>query len=149
MPTRIDTSGSTSLAANPKSKIVDIIHKILMLTKLAIDYLCYLWDFHFSNSVATIAEHYSLATLPFVSRSSSSQIRPLFLLIVKRAWFMAAVISNSSYTHTVSAWRIIFIYLKLTTCTIYYIQSHNAISIFKNVWTIKVELIWEPALNWL
>ena len=43
MPTRIDTSGSTSLAANPKSKIVDIIHKILMLTKLAIDYLCYLW----------------------------------------------------------------------------------------------------------
>ena len=39
----MNTSGSTSLAANPKSEIVDIIHKILMLTKLAIDYLCYLW----------------------------------------------------------------------------------------------------------
>ena len=38
----MNTSGLTSLAANPKSEIVDIIHKILMLTKLAIDYLCYL-----------------------------------------------------------------------------------------------------------
>ena len=33
---------------------------------------------------------------------------------------MAAVISNSSYTHTASAWRIIFIYLKLTTTYDYY-----------------------------
>ena len=83
----MNTSGSTYLAYHNICEIVDIIHKILMLTKLAIDYLItyVIYDFHFSNSVATIAEHYSLATLPFVSSSSSSQIRPLFLLIVKRA----------------------------------------------------------------